>query len=143
MDIFIMPWVKIHYYLIFFLKAFQLWSIDSSFNWLHFQFDIFPSCGDFIFWQQGRVLSYFPILHDALDSSFYFLPLSKVMDREAWHAVVHGVTKSWTWLSNWTELQESSISTRIFGSFYWKNGIKNEDMGSKCAAMGVYVCHFF
>ena len=23
-----------------------------------------------------------------------------VMDREAWHAVVHGVAKSWTWLSN-------------------------------------------
>ena len=27
-----------------------------------------------------------------------------VMDREAWHAVIHGVAKSWTWLSNWTEL---------------------------------------
>ena len=27
-----------------------------------------------------------------------------VMDREAWHAAVHGVTKSWTGLSNWTEL---------------------------------------
>ena len=27
-----------------------------------------------------------------------------VMDREAWRAAVHGVTKSWTWLSNWTEL---------------------------------------
>ena len=27
-----------------------------------------------------------------------------VMDREAWHAVVHGVTKSWTRLSYWTEL---------------------------------------
>ena len=27
-----------------------------------------------------------------------------VMDREAWHAVVHGVTKIWTWLSDWTEL---------------------------------------
>ena len=27
-----------------------------------------------------------------------------VMDREAWHAAIHGVTKSWTWLSNWTEL---------------------------------------
>ena len=25
-----------------------------------------------------------------------------VMDREAWHAAVHGVTKSWTRLSNWT-----------------------------------------
>ena len=27
-----------------------------------------------------------------------------VMDREAWHAAVHGVSKSWTQLSNWTEL---------------------------------------
>ena len=27
-----------------------------------------------------------------------------VMNREAWHAAVHGVTKSWTWLSGWTEL---------------------------------------
>ena len=27
-----------------------------------------------------------------------------VMDREAWHAAVHGVTKSWTWLSDWAEL---------------------------------------
>ena len=26
-----------------------------------------------------------------------------VMDREAWHAAIHGVTKSWTRLSNWTE----------------------------------------
>ena len=23
-----------------------------------------------------------------------------VMDREAWHAAVHGVTKSWAWLSD-------------------------------------------
>ena len=28
-----------------------------------------------------------------------------VMDREAWYAAVHGVTKSWTWLSDWTELE--------------------------------------
>ena len=26
------------------------------------------------------------------------------MDREAWHATVHGVTKNLTWLSDWTEL---------------------------------------
>ena len=29
-----------------------------------------------------------------------------VMDREARRAAVHGVTKSWTWLSNWTELNK-------------------------------------
>ena len=28
-----------------------------------------------------------------------------VMDREAGHAAVHGVTKSWTWLNDWTELK--------------------------------------
>ena len=28
-----------------------------------------------------------------------------VMDREAWHAAVHGVPKSWTWLSDWTETE--------------------------------------
>ena len=28
-----------------------------------------------------------------------------VMDREAWRAVIHGVAKSWTRLSDWTELK--------------------------------------
>ena len=27
-----------------------------------------------------------------------------VMDREAWHAAIHGIAKSWTWLRDWTEL---------------------------------------
>ena len=27
-----------------------------------------------------------------------------VMDREAWSAVIHGVTKNWTRLSDWTGL---------------------------------------
>ena len=28
-----------------------------------------------------------------------------VLDREAWRAAAHGVAKSWTWLSDWTELK--------------------------------------
>ena len=27
-----------------------------------------------------------------------------VMDREAWRAAIHGAAKSWTQLSDWTEL---------------------------------------
>ena len=42
-----------------------------------------------------------------------WLDLSKLqvlmMDREAWHAAVHGVAKSRTWLSNWTELKWPSL----------------------------------
>ena len=32
-----------------------------------------------------------------------------VMDRKLWHAAVHGVAKSQTWLSNWTELNETRV----------------------------------
>ena len=34
-----------------------------------------------------------------------------VKDREAWRAAVHGVTKSWTRLSDWTELKPRSTSS--------------------------------
>ena len=42
-----------------------------------------------------------------------------VMDREAWRAVIHGVAKSWTWLSNWTELNwtDGSLGLSGVGSF--------------------------
>ena len=37
-----------------------------------------------------------------------------VTDREACHAVVHGVTKSWTWLSNWTDWLKPTFSVSSF-----------------------------
>ena len=39
-----------------------------------------------------------------------------VMDREAWHAAVHGVTTSWTRLSNWTELQVGKDENYLYES---------------------------
>ena len=33
-----------------------------------------------------------------------------VKDREAWHAAVHGVTKSWTWPSDWTKTSLETFS---------------------------------
>ena len=47
-----------------------------------------------------------------------------VMDMEAWSAVVHGVAKSQTWLSDWTELNSKwwSITSKNVW-FYWWTGI--------------------
>ena len=46
-----------------------------------------------------------------------------VMDREAWHAAVHGVTKSWTQLSDWTELKKYMVIFQTYCTFNFALGI--------------------
>ena len=63
-------------------------------------------------------------LTDTMDMSLSELR-ELVMNREAWCAAVHGVTKSWTRLSDWTELN-------------WPNHMCPEKQWAVCGRMWVY-----
>ena len=49
---------------------------------------------------------------DSMDMGLGGLP-ELVMDREAWSAVVNGVAKSWTCLSDWTKLNQKKNINKV------------------------------
>ena len=62
-------------------------------------------------WQRTRWLD---SITDSVDMSLSKLQ-EMVKNMKAWHAALHRVTRSWTWLSNWTTWSRNLISAHLSG----------------------------
>ena len=82
-------------------------------------------------WQRMRWLD---IISDSMDLTVS--KLWEIENREAWHAAVHGVTKNWTWLSNWTRTTSWCRGEEVWGTKVGENRSWNVDQ-----TLATLLCH--